>query len=446
MKTPQLPPRPETTLPQERFMAIVLQMAQWKKGDRYLHWDDLRRRTPPDGFSHEEWWAGLKYLRRNQLRQTPLKDKLGDLFGFGLPDSLAELLHKIDFGLGAVLGLPEILDHGGVRDRYVINALIQESITSSQLEGAATTRVVAREMLRSGRAPRNNGERMVLNNYLTMQHIRELRDADLSPELVFEIHRQITADTLEKPDAAGRFRLADENVSVEDGIDGTVYHVPPQAAELPSRLIAMCEFANGRTPDYFIHPVVRAIILHFWLAYDHPFVDGNGRTARALFYWAMLRNKYDLFEFISISDILLRAPVRYAHAFLHTETDENDLTYFILHQAQVIRDAVGALHDYLSVKKKEDRATEECLHGIEGLNHRQQALLSHALRIPNTSYLIKAHQRSHGVTHQTARDDLFGLVKLGFLRISREGRQYSFRAPEGLGELIDKAGGKPLSA
>jgi len=52
---------------------------------------------------------------------------------------------------------------------------------------------------------------------------------------------------------------------------------------------AMCAFVNGRDTEPFIHPAIRAMILHFWLAYDHPFVDGNGRTARALFYWAMLR-------------------------------------------------------------------------------------------------------------------------------------------------------------
>ena len=65
----------------------------------------------------------------------------------------------------------------------------------------------------------------------------------------------------------------------------------------------MVEIAGG-----FIHPMIRSIILHFWLAYDHPFVDGNGRTARALFYWSMLRHGYWLFEFISISQIILKGP------------------------------------------------------------------------------------------------------------------------------------------
>jgi Fic family protein len=416
------------------------QLANWRQQDRYLHWDDLRRRPPPAGFSREEWWFGVKSIRMGQLRPINLRDKNAKPFQFGQPDSLAELLHKIDCGLGAVLGLPEAIGQQSARNRYVINTLIQESIMSSQLEGAATTRVVAREMLRTGRPPRDQGERMIMNNYLTMQRIREIRDKDLTPELIFELHRQITSNTLETSDAAGRFRRPDEDVRVMDEIDGTVFHQPPPAAELPGRLEAMCEFANGRNPDFFVHPLVRAIVLHFWLAYDHPFVDGNGRTARALFYWSMLRQKYDLFEFVSISDILLQSPNRYAMAFLHTETDENDLTYFILHQAQVIREAVDALHGYLARKKTELQATAESLRGVEGLNHRQQALISHALRESQTIYLISAHQRSHGVSYQTARDDLFDLVGVGLLLQGKEGRRYIFRAPSDLDERIAKLG------
>ena len=205
----------------------------------------------------------------------------------------------------------------------------------------------------------------------------------------------------------------------------------------------MCAFANGQIPDFFIHPVIRAILLHFWLAYDHPFVDGNGRTARALFYWSMLRQGYELFEFISISQILLRAPVPYAEAFLHTETDDNDLTYFILHQAAVIRKAVDALREYVKRKTTELHAAEKRLRGLEGLNHRQQALLTHALREPVTRYLIVAHQHSHSVTHQTARDDLFDLVQRGLLTVRKEGRTYVFFAPTDLGDKLGKLAETP---
>ena len=158
----------------------------------------------------------------------------------------------------------------------------------------------------------------------------------------------------------------------------------------------MCEFANGAIPHFFIHPVIRSILLHFWIGYDHPFVDGNGRTARVLFYWSMLRHKYWLFEFISISDILRRAPARYYRAFLYSENDDNDATYFIVHQAEVIRRAIENLHAYIDRKTGELRDSEKLLRGWEHLNHRQVALLAHALRHPGTFYSVEGHMRSHG--------------------------------------------------
>lgn len=440
MKPPATPPpwlKLMATLPKARLSEVFLHAGDVAKKDRYLSWDELRRRPAPFGLTHEEWWVATKFSRTARLRSIPLRDKSGTGFQLGVPDQALVRLHEIDRGLGFAVDLPNAVTQTETRDHYILSSLIQESITSSQLEGAATTREVAKEMLRTGRPPRDKSERMILNNYRTMQRIRTLRDQVLTPDLVLELHALVTEGTLDKPEAVGRFRREDESVRVED-IEGNVFHVPPAAAELPDRLRAMCDFANGTTPDFFVHPVVRAIVLHFWLAYDHPFVDGNGRSARALFYWSMLKQGYRLFEFISISQILLRAPARYAQAFLHTEGDDNDLTYFVLHQTEVIREAVQSLHDYAERKTRELRAADRKLRGLEGLNHRQQALLAHALREPHTRYIIEGHRRSHNVTFQTARNDLFGLAERGLLTVRKEGRTNIFRAPGDLGEMLAK--------
>jgi Fic family protein len=190
-------------------------------------------------------------------------------------------------------------------------------------------------------------------------------------------------------------------------------------------------------PGNFIHPLIRAILLHFWLAYDHPFVDGNGRTARALFYWSMLRQGYSLFEFISISQIILKAPVQYAMAFLHVETDDADLTYFILHQTAVVEAAVKALHQYVNHRKAELQSAEGRLRAVSGLNHRQQMLLAHALRKPGDAYTIEGHRRTHGVVYQTARTDLLQLESLGLLTKNKSRRPWIFHAEKALPAKLD---------
>ena len=286
-------------------------------------------------------------------------------------------------------------------------------------------------MLVEKRRPHNRSEQMIFNNYLTMKHILTLKNQDLTKEIVFQLHRQISDGTLDIPDGAGRFRRPVEDINVSD-IDGTVIHKPPPAEELPMRMQAMCDFANGKTPEGFVHPVIRGIVLHFWLAYDHPFVDGNGRTARALFYWMMLRSRYWMFEFISISQFLRKAPVKYATAFLYTESDENDLTYFIIHQVEVIRRALKALHDYVARKSFETRASLASLHHFPELNHRQQALIAHALRHPGFAYNIAGHGTRNAVVYQTARTDLLQLAELGLLEQGKAGRALVFFAPKDL--------------
>ena len=241
-------------------------------------------------------------------------------------------------------------------------------------------------------------------------------------------------DTLRDPAAAGRLqRPEDDRVEVCDADDQVLYH-PPPAEQLPDRLDQMVQFANRDADDgAFMHPVVRAILLHFWLAFDHPFEDGNGRTARALFYWAMLRHGYRPFELVSVSRFLKKAPAQYARAFLHTETDGNDLTYFIVHQVDVIRRAIDDLDAYLETKVRQVQRVERMLKRSTDLNHRQLALLAHAVRHPDAEYTTRSHQTSHDVAYATARADLFRLAELGLLEQRRIGRRtHVFSAPPDL--------------
>lgn len=260
-----------------------------------------------------------------------------------------------------------------------------------------------------------------------------------------ELHRILSEDTLDDPADVGCYRRHD-NVQVVDVRDNTALHVPPGHGELPQRMQRLCDFANAdEHAQPFIHPVIRAILLHFMIGYDHPFADGNGRTARALFYWSMARSGYWLMEYTSISHILRKAPVKYMRAYLHTETDKNDTTYFLLHQLQTIRQAIAALHDYVDRKVREQRETQQMLSQSAALrgrfNHRQIALLNHALRNTGEAYRVDAHQRSHNVVYQTARSDLLALEELGLLERTRQGNAYVFYAPADLRDRLGRLAG-----
>lgn len=442
MRLPQQAPAIETVFAQlvpER-MATAMQHFNPLPSGKYLHWDELRRRPAPEGLTHLEWWAVASISRATLFQSLHLRDKQGKPFVFATPSPVAIDLHHIDRDAGGQIRSAETpLKEDS--QRYLIGSLIEEAITSSQLEGASTTRKVAAAMLRSGRRPRDHSERMIFNNYRAMEHLRSLRDVQLTPEHVLELHRMLTEDTLDDPLDAGRYRTNDD-VHVVDARDNTTLHSPPTHTELPARMQQLCTFANAdETSLPFVHPVLRAILLHFMIGYDHPFADGNGRTARALFYWSMARSGYWLMEYTSISHILCKAPAKYMRAYLYTETDNNDTTYFLLHQLQTIRQGIAALHDYVERKSREQKETERLLAASPALrgrfNHRQTALLNHALRNAGEAYRVDAHQRSHAVVYQTARRDLQELEAQGLLEKTKQGNAHVFYAPANLRDRLD---------
>lgn len=412
-------------------------------GGRYFHWEQLRHRPPPDGLSSEEWWLGVKFARLQGRRALPLSDAAGNFFTYILTDDALSLLQQIDQQAAGRIGLREDVVSPRDRNRYLVSGLMEEAIASSLLEGAATTRRDAKRLLRSERSPRTEAERMVVNNYSTMQHIRRDLEAPLTVETVLEIHRMVTVDTLENPSDAGRMQQpGEQRVVVGDHLDpDSRHHEPPPARELPKRMASLVSFANGDDPAPYVHPVVRAIAMHFYLAYLHPFVDGNGRTARALFYRSLLRQGYWLAEYISISRLLRRAPAQYGRAFLHTETDGSDFTYFLLHQLRILDRSINELWTYLDAKATEVRQAERVLRGKPGFNHRQIALLSRALRRPDDVFTIKAHQTTHGVTYPTAHSDMAGLHALGLLERHKVGKEFRFFAVvEKLQQLLEAPG------
>ena len=433
MKRPMAPPIPrelwDRTLAAGDPDRVVRIMSLYSTGiahDPYLGWEELRHRQPPEGLTHEEWWLATKIARQGMQRRLPLRDVDGEQFTYALPDELLSVTEFIATYASGNISLPEVVTNPGTKDRYIVNSLIEEAITSSQLEGAATTRAVAKDMIRSGRAPRDRSERMILNNYRAMRRIGELRSEALTLDLIREVHRIVTEDTLDSPDAAGRFqRPGEERVSVY--FSEEILHVPPPAEQLEERLQLLCDFVNAQDHGTYLPKVLLALTVHFMIGYEHPFEDGNGRTARALFYWSMLNQGFWLTEFLSVSRILKKAPAKYARSFLYTEADDNDLTYFFIYQLGVLRRAITELQQYLAKKMVELRAFRASLSGAPDIfNPRQIAVLQHALANPGAAYTVESHKRSHRTSTETARKDLTGLEEMGLLRKLKTGKRFTF--------------------
>src|SRR5713101_873669 len=221
MKVPQKPPRLSDLLNelnnegQNKIVEVLGSDLGSKPVGTYVHWEELRHLPLPKGFTHRQWWLAIKMSRR-AIHRLPFADSKQMGLTYSVPDNIFKLVHEIHRDASGRIEVAELVTRSQTRDRSLVNSLIEESITSSQLEGAATTHKVAKEMLRQGRKPRNHGEQMIYNNYAAMQFIRSHKHLPFTPELILQLQSIMTDLTLEDPTAAGRWRRPEENVRVVD--------------------------------------------------------------------------------------------------------------------------------------------------------------------------------------------------------------------------------------
>ena len=374
----------------------------------YEYWDKAKYKKLPEGFTPQMLWT---YVKASRLRSTiPVWNKYG--INLCVTSQMQRLCHEFDMKFGSFWEV-EGDSQSAEKKYYLSSSLMEEAIYSSKMEGASTTRIVAKDMLRKKKSPQNKSQQMIVNNYNTIQYIVEHKEQPLTEELLLTIHRLMTEKTLDNPEDAGRFRTNDK-VVVADMVEGDIIYTPPSFQEIPEFVESLCDFFNNDNPHTFIHPIIRGIIVHFMLAFMHPFVDGNGRTARALFYWYMLKEGYKLTEYMSISRVIAKSKANYEKAFRYVENDGNDMGYFVAYNLGALEKSFQQLRDYIQRKQREKRAASSFMMA-GNINQRQALILQRLKEEPDTIFTVKDVQEQFSVSSMTARKDLSDLVQQGYL-------------------------------
>lgn len=379
--------------------------------ERYLYWDKVKYQKSDLVSNPHVLWIALKLRRAFNAKNIQFGDYK---FTFNLTDFIQKGLHEFDLNTGVQSGTKNLIPEDD-KKRYLVSSIMEEAIASSQIEGAVTTRKQAKEMLRKNIRPKNKSEQMILNNYITIKHIVEIKDELLTAERFLEIHRLISHQTLANSEDEGNYRK-DNEVKVIDTANGQIIHSPPDYQDIPKLMNEIFVFFNNEKDEKFIHPIVKGCIIHFMIGFIHPFVDGNGRTARALFYWYLLKNGYWLTEYMSISRLIVKSKTQYAKAFQYTEIDENDLTYFIYYKIKTMQLAFDSLREYIQLKINEKREIIN-FQKIRGVNSRQAIIIKWLIGEPNLMFSVKEIETRLTIANQTARTDLMELVNRGYLEI-----------------------------
>ncbi|MBO7204958.1 MAG: Fic family protein [Candidatus Methanomethylophilaceae archaeon] len=376
---------------------------------KYLHWDELRYREFGES-NRDDVWRMMKVMRimtYNHVRISDLK-----LSYCVSNDYIQRTLHEIDSRIpSGFLSSEKIDDKRQIM--LSISSMMEESIASSQLEGASTTTKLAKKLLRSNLEPKDRSQRMIYNNYRAMQLLKEHLNEPLSSELIKEIHMTITDGLMEDPNSSGRFRT-DDSVAVRDVYEDITYHIPVRHETVPAMIDDLCRYVNDEKE--FVHPIIKGIIIHYILAYIHPFLDGNGRVSRALFYWYCLKRGYSMMEYLSLSKVIKNHRQRYDMAYLLSETDDDDITYFILYNLRMISEAIDVFDSYLRKKMKEQ---EDSKKGLEqyGLSFRQSQIVKDMMHDgePISQYELSVKYQT---SVPTIRRDLIKLMDVGLVRTS----------------------------
>lgn len=385
-----------------------------KMQDEYLYWDKIKYRAK--GCTSPELWSAIKlfrFLNRKEVKFHSYK------FYYIITDYIQKSLHQFDMHIGGTLG-----SNIGIAEtdktKFIIGSIMEEAISSSQMEGANTTRQKAKEMIQQQKKPKNKSEQMILNNFITMKYIVQHQSDDLTPENLLYIHKLISNNTLNDIEDEGKFREDDE-VHVVNHANSEVAHTPPLQTDLTQLINDLCVFFNTDSGE-FIHPIIKGCIIHFMIGWIHPFTDGNGRTARAVFYWYMLKKGYWLTEYLSISRIIKDTKSQYEKAYLYTETDDNDLSYFISYHIKTMEKAFVALKEYINHKQKEVFQAAKFMK-IPGVNDRMAQIIKLIYDYPDRILNSKEMESRFSVSNFTARTDLKSLVELGFLEIIQVNKQ-----------------------
>lgn len=378
--------------------------------DRYLPRREILHRLPVM-VSIGQFWPELEAARRGQSQTLPLRDQRGEPFWFVLNRSIERQCNVI-----AALARRDVAFTGPEFDALYEEAVVDEAVYSSVIEGAFTSREQAMDFLRRNRTPRSKSEQMIKNNYDALTYVLEHLDEPIGEETILAIARIVTRSAAEVQVTGYR-----EGMVYVTGREGVVY-TPPRAEVVPEMMRALVKFIR----ESELHPLLKACIAHFYLVYVHPFGDGNGRTARALSYMMLLQVGYDFFRYVSVSGVVAEERGRYYRAMRSVEESDGDMTYFIDAYSAMLARTVQKMEDHLKYHVLAGQKLK-ALEAGGSLNERQLNGARWLLESANTGVTAEAWRKKYEVVTETARRDLLALCAAGVLAREKDGRKAVFR-------------------
>lgn len=402
----------------------------------YIDWDELTRRPLPAGMSADDAWRVLTTLRRFGATRFPLHDMHQRQYWYTLTreadvciDAIERYCHTDSVVHRAILHR-----HGRV---FLVGSRIREAIAVCQLDGVAVSKAKAERMLQSGRAPRDDTERFVLNSHALLYELDDLADEPFTPELLRRLYDRLVE---------GVDLSLLERREVRHGLTDFVETSPVTTQRRTEMLRQYCAYANGQLGDPSETVAMKAHALLNTMNYWGFVPDFNGIIGRCVFRLYAARQDYPVLAYLPISSWyeswveghIGTSIVRFTRLDRSRSANdfEVDYTADVITYLQLTVAALDELLGAIERARHRDADLRTTLEHDPGLNYRQRSILSQALVKPEAQFRIREHQTTHNVVYATARADLLDLVERGYLRQEMRGRAFVFVAQPGLAKRL----------
>jgi Fic family protein len=292
------------------------------------------------------------------------------------------------------------------------DALIRASHASTAIEGNPLT-IEEVSMLAHGRkvTAARKAEQEVLNYLKVLEKIEKYQQK----KKITKLHKDISKDILEKSEYEGRYR--ELQVYVGNSKTGDVIFMPPQPEEVPGFMKEFLEWVNSGDAKK-LDPVMVAGISHYEFVRIHPFVDGNGRTARSLATLILYLREFDIKRFFALDDYYDSDRNSYYKALDSVDPRTIDTTKWLEYFTD------GVLISIAKVKEKVLKLSLD-MHkrdskGQISLTERQMKIIERLQK--NGKITAGEVAKMFGVTRQAALKELSKLVEPEIIRLKGKGR------------------------
>lgn len=318
-------------------------------------------------------------LRKENSVELPLTGKNGEHMRYVKAPEIESLLAEIN----------KVYEEVQVE---ALNFVAEEALATCTIEGAMSTLPETVKLVQ-GKEPTNKSEKMIKNNINAIQTVLN-GDFKFTEDNILTLWKTLSNDAIDNISIQGK-KYRTGKVVVADGL-GNVFFEAPSFDKIQGMMDELVDFCNE---EQGLNNYIKAIIIHYYFVYIHPFCDGNGRTARLLLQNWLIQSGLDKFKGISISSGVLKNKSTYYKSLQQSENEYNDITFNIIFYLETILDV---LYDGLKGFGYGERHLE--------MSESQSKLLTYLKKHKGASITIAKYAEVYKLNDKIAGKELSELV------------------------------------